>query len=279
MKQRTCRGCGTSFDINPRERNPRQWCSGKCRAWHLKHPDEPRPTDRTCGHCGKGIDHMTISAKWCSPECGYLGRGGGATKEDRQCPVCRKRFTAAGNKRFCSAPCRKAHVNATRRCSLDRLLAEPWSPPTPFDCAQCGTRCVPGENVAAHATKFCGPDCKKASWREDQAGKALLRSFPPTMTRQDEFDFRRVLRRDPCAYCGEPSTQLDHVEPKAHGGSDESANRAGSCAKCNGRKQDMPLLFWMGWKLTHDQHESWNAARKRMLTRHPRRGTSTENTG
>ena len=98
VKQRTCRGCGTSFDINPRERNPRQWCSGKCRAWHLKHPDEPRPTDRTCGHCGKGIDHMTISAKWCSPECGYLGRGGGATKEDRQCPVCRKRFTAAGNK-------------------------------------------------------------------------------------------------------------------------------------------------------------------------------------
>ena len=197
--------------------------------------------------------------------------------EQRTCPVCRENFTATNrNQRFCppdpgraKSKCKTAYTNAKSRGSLGKLLAKPWTPPTPFDCAHCGKRCIPGENVARHAAKFCGPRCKKAAWRDDQAAEALLRSFPPTLTRQDEFDYRRVLRRDPCAYCGAPSVQLDHVEPKAHGGSDDSENRAGACASCNGRKQDVPLLFWMGWKLTHDQHESWNVARREMLTRTP----------
>jgi hypothetical protein len=42
---------------------------------------------------------------------------------------------------------------------------------TAFDCAQCGKRCVPGENgVGIRATKFCKQRCKKAWHRCHDSG-------------------------------------------------------------------------------------------------------------
>ena len=90
--------------------------------------------------------------------------------EERTCPVCRENFTATkNNQRFCppapgkaKSKCKTAYTNAKSRGSLGKLLAKPWTPPTPFDCAHCGKRCVPGENVARHAAKFCGKECKSA---------------------------------------------------------------------------------------------------------------------
>jgi hypothetical protein len=75
------------------------------------------------------------------------------------------------------------------------------------------------------------------------------------------------MRFDPCAYCGAPSTQLDHIEPKSQGGSDSWENRAGTCASCNGRKQDVPMLLWMGWRITRKHHDPWDAARRELLRR------------
>ncbi len=48
----------------------------------------------------------------------------------------------------------------------------------------------------------------------------------------------RVLRRDPTCYrCRrEPSTAVDHVRPKAQGGSDDLSNLAGICEGCHTRK-------------------------------------------
>ena len=94
--------------------------------------------------------------------------------EERTCPVCRENFTATkNNQRFCppapgkaKSKCKTAYTNAKSRGTLGKLLAEPWTPPTPFECAHCGKRCVPGENVAQHAAKFCGKDCKR-QWHRD----------------------------------------------------------------------------------------------------------------
>lgn len=44
------------------------------------------------------------------------------------------------------------------------------APDAPFDCAQCGARCVPGENVAAHASKFCSLACKSRWHKHDPDG-------------------------------------------------------------------------------------------------------------
>jgi hypothetical protein len=55
--------------------------------------------------------------------------------------------------------CAKAYENALHRGRLQQLLARVevrGAGRHPFDCAQCGRHCVPGENgVAPHATNFC----------------------------------------------------------------------------------------------------------------------------
>ena len=49
---------------------------------------------------------------------------------------------------------------------------------------------------------------------------------------------KQVLERDgyACAYCGGLATTVDHVLPKAKGGSDDPGNLVAACARCNSRK-------------------------------------------
>jgi len=56
-----------------------------------------------------------------------------------------------------------------------------------------------------------------------------------------------MLKRDPCSICGESrSTTIDHIQPKALGGSKGSwTNRTGMCRPCNAAKAHTPLLFFM----------------------------------
>jgi 5-methylcytosine-specific restriction endonuclease McrA len=44
----------------------------------------------------------------------------------------------------------------------------------------------------------------------------------------------------PCHYCGNPATSVDHIIPKALGGTDDRANLAPACARCNSSKRDRP---------------------------------------
>ena len=47
-----------------------------------------------------------------------------------------------------------------------------------------------------------------------------------------------VLHRDgwTCRYCGSEATEVDHVQPHAHGGSTTPANLVASCRPCNKAK-------------------------------------------
>ncbi|WP_343233202.1 HNH endonuclease signature motif containing protein [Miltoncostaea oceani] len=48
----------------------------------------------------------------------------------------------------------------------------------------------------------------------------------------------QILTRDGhrCSYCGGPATQVDHVIPRAVGGTDEPGNLVAACGPCNRRK-------------------------------------------
>jgi hypothetical protein len=84
-------------------------------------------------------------------------------RRKRDCPVCGQTFeTAIPHKLYCSRRCKKRRENvANRGGELNAPL------PEPFKCANCEKRCIPGENVAAHATKFCGRKCK-SDWHHEQ---------------------------------------------------------------------------------------------------------------
>ena len=49
-----------------------------------------------------------------------------------------------------------------------------------------------------------------------------------------------VLNRDAwtCGYCGSPATTVDHVTPKARGGTDDEGNLMAACLSCNSGKRD-----------------------------------------
>jgi 5-methylcytosine-specific restriction endonuclease McrA len=41
-----------------------------------------------------------------------------------------------------------------------------------------------------------------------------------------------------CRYCGDPATAVDHIIPRAQGGTDSVRNLMAACANCNTRKGD-----------------------------------------
>ncbi len=56
-----------------------------------------------------------------------------------------------------------------------------------------------------------------------------------------------IIKKDICSLCQkEMSTTIEHIEPKALGGSKGAwTNRAGACRECNNKKKHTPLLFFM----------------------------------
>lgn len=90
----------------------------------------------------------------------------------------------------------------------------------------------------------------------DHPGHPLGKGYPPGETfRMDGESHRaawmRVLRADPCAYCGERiGTTVDHIEPKRYptnaiGGTHSWLNYTGACHSCNGGKKAHSLLDYL----------------------------------
>jgi 5-methylcytosine-specific restriction endonuclease McrA len=91
------------------------------------------------------------------------------------------------------------------------------------------------------------------------SAKALLDSFT-SCTRSDEVEYKRAMRRDPCAYCGKPSSSTDHIQPTANEGKNEWTNMTGACHSCNISKWTMPLLLFLGYRITKNEFEPWRQA-------------------
>lgn len=58
-------------------------------------------------------------------------------------------------------------------------------------------------------------------------------------------EWRAVLRSDPCAYCGAPATEIDHIENRYGGGPDHWTNATGACRSCNASKREQKLLGFL----------------------------------
>ncbi|WP_156511128.1 MULTISPECIES: HNH endonuclease signature motif containing protein [Nocardia] len=65
--------------------------------------------------------------------------------------------------------------------------------------------------------------------------------------RKESVEYRKVLAGDPCSYCGQFSDEMhvDHIKPLAKGGTDHWWNLTNSCATCNLRKNDKPLIDFL----------------------------------
>ena len=59
---------------------------------------------------------------------------------------------------------------------------------------------------------------------------------------RDVGAYKVAIRRDPCAFCGGPGGEFEHIEPRALGGENHWTNLAGACLRCNRRKGTKSLL-------------------------------------
>lgn len=55
-------------------------------------------------------------------------------------------------------------------------------------------------------------------------------------------EWAAIVLNDPCAYCGEPAVELDHIQPVSLGGDGLWENLSAACRSCNARKNDQSLL-------------------------------------
>lgn len=83
--------------------------------------------------------------------------------------------------------------------------------------------------------RYC-PEHTRSRARDDAArrGTAATRGYDRAWRKLRE----RILARDPvCRSCDKrPSSEVDHIVPKAEGGSDHPDNLQGLCKSCHSRK-------------------------------------------
>lgn len=60
---------------------------------------------------------------------------------------------------------------------------------------------------------------------------------------------RPIILSRPCAYCGGPSTAIDHIVPQSRGGGHRMRNLAPSCGPCNAEKSNRTPEEWKAWRL------------------------------
>jgi 5-methylcytosine-specific restriction endonuclease McrA len=109
--------------------------------------------------------------------------------------------------------------------------------------------------VPAPARARATPAAVLEEFLRDDGGTPLGRGYPSGRpSRRDgerHYDaWLRMLRADPCAYCGGPGGTVDHVEPRSRpargiGSVHGWVNTVGACGPCNGRKSDRTLLLWL----------------------------------
>lgn len=61
----------------------------------------------------------------------------------------------------------------------------------------------------------------------------------------ESLEYVQLISDDPCVYCGDASTTIDHIVPVSRGGTGEWKNLAPACVPCNSSKQADPLLTYL----------------------------------
>lgn len=61
----------------------------------------------------------------------------------------------------------------------------------------------------------------------------------------DAFIYSEIVRRDPCAYCGERGGVVDHIVSLSTGGANRWDNLTGACLRCNSSKRSKDLVGFL----------------------------------
>lgn len=83
---------------------------------------------------------------------------------------------------------------------------------------------------------------RKLHPEHDRAANARRRGVPLD---EQARDYAKILALDPCAYCGGPADEIDHIVPIVRGGTSEWGNLTAACKACNACKHARSLLRFL----------------------------------
>lgn len=181
--------------------------------------------------------------------------------DERTCaaPGCHTTFVSISvNRKYCGRRCARRVENARYRNSR----------PERSYCKNCG---LGFQHKRGQTNKlYCSLDCQYEARSLDYAERgirppnvAAITTPIPTRSRVSEVTvgaLYKVIRRDPCAYCGGPAAHLDHIVPRASGGPNHWANYTAACATCNASKSNKSLLMFLGWRSAARDFVAWSDA-------------------
>lgn len=65
----------------------------------------------------------------------------------------------------------------------------------------------------------------------------------------EALDYAELIIKDPCVFCGSPSTDIDHIHPVSISKSSHWMNLAAACDSCNSSKGAKSLLEFMDYRI------------------------------
>lgn len=80
---------------------------------------------------------------------------------------------------------------------------------------------------------------------EGRVVSQMKRRTQVEMMTPEDHAYARLLRYDPCSYCGGPALPVDHIEPIWYGGAAGWENMTASCQSCNSSKKIDTLLSFL----------------------------------
>ncbi len=110
-------------------------------------------------------------------------------------------------------------------------------------CVRCDQR------IRQYGSPTAGPPRRRKrgtgpwGWYFDEQRRAAKAKM--SQVTGETAQYVKIIRKDPCVYCGHPSEQIDHIFPFADGGETNLDNLAPACAKCNHKKHRRSLLEFL----------------------------------
>lgn len=113
-----------------------------------------------------------------------------------------------------------------------------------FKACKCGRI-----SKLAERTTMC-LSCRRDISRSNMKNVPLVHERRPrTRTRPPRYKIHSSIRvkllAQPCAYCGDIATEIDHIIPISLGGTNDELNLNPSCSKCNRAKGNRTLEGWL----------------------------------
>lgn len=183
------------------------------------------PTTKVCNGCliEKDLEFFSIRRS---------GRKAG--KPRSRCKECEVQATRAYRAADPDAELERTRAWTRNNPEKSRAKTQRWRDRHPDKVKAQNTS--PERRAAISRWKKNNPEKVRESSRDRSRSRMLLDD-------PQSLEYMNIVLLDPCSYCGVESNTVDHIVPRARGGTHEWDNLTGACGTCNSSKHARSLLI------------------------------------